>query len=49
MLDQWIVPGRPRLVRSKLGTDAQLLGSICAALETAHGCIIPSTFCANSD
>jgi glucokinase len=49
MLDQWIVSGRPRLVRSSLGTDAQLLGSIRTALETAHACIIPSAVCANSD
>lgn len=41
MLDQWIVSGSPRLVRSSLGKDAQLLGSIRAALETAHACIIP--------
>jgi glucokinase len=49
MLDQWIVPGSPRLVRSTLGTDAQLLGSVRAALETAHANIIPSAICANSD
>lgn len=49
MLDQWIVPGSPRLVRSSLGTDAQLLGSVRAALETAQACNIPSTVCANSD
>ena len=49
MLDQWIVSGSPRLVRSMLGTDAQLLGSIRAALETAQACIIPSAVCANSD
>jgi glucokinase len=36
MLDQWIVSGGPRLIRSTLGTDAQLLGSIRAALEGAH-------------
>jgi glucokinase len=49
MLDQWIVSGSPRLVRSSLGTDAQLLGSIRAALETTHACSIPSAVCANSD
>lgn len=49
MLDQWRVPGSPRLVRSTLGTDAQLLGSIRAALEIAQACIIPSAICANSD
>jgi glucokinase len=48
MLDQWIVPGNPRLVRSALGKDAQLLGCVRAALETAHACIIPSSSCANS-
>jgi glucokinase len=47
--DQWIVPGSPRLVRSTLGTDAQLLGCVRAALETAHANIIPSAICANSD
>jgi len=46
MLDQWIVLGSPRLVRSTLGTDAQLLGSIRAALEIAQACIIPSAVCA---
>ena len=49
MLDQWIVQGSPRLVRSTLGTDAQLLGSIRAALETAQASIVPSAICANSD
>jgi glucokinase len=49
MLDQWLVSGSPRLVRSSLGTDAQLLGSIRAALETAHACTIPSAVCENSD
>lgn len=49
MLDQWIVLGGPRLVRSTQGTDAQLLGSICAALEAAHAYIGPSAFSANSD
>jgi glucokinase len=49
MLDEWIVSDSPRLVRSTLGTDAQLLGSIRAALETAQACIIPSAVCANSD
>jgi glucokinase len=49
MLDQWIVSGGPRLVRSSLGTDAQLLGSICAALQIAQASIIPSAVCANSD
>jgi glucokinase len=36
MLDQWFVPGSPRLVRSTLGTDAQLLGCIRAALDIAR-------------
>jgi glucokinase len=49
LLDQWVVPGSPRLVRSTLGTDAQLLGCVRAALETAHANIIPSAICANSD
>ena len=49
MLDRWIVPGSPRLVRSALGTDAQLFGSVRAALETARAYIVPSTLCANSD
>ncbi|MFZ0303647.1 MAG: ROK family protein [Terracidiphilus sp.] len=49
MLNQWIVQGSPRLVRSTLGTDAQLLGSIRAALETAQASIVPSAICANSD
>jgi glucokinase len=49
ILDQWIVPGSPRLVRSTLGADAQLFGSVRAALETAHAYIIPSAICANSD
>jgi glucokinase len=48
MLDQWTVPGSPRLVRSALGTDAQMLGCVRAALETAHACIVPSTICSNS-
>lgn len=47
MLDQWIVPATPRLVRSALGTDAQLLGSIRAALDTAQ--IVPSAICSNLD
>jgi glucokinase len=49
LLDQWIVPGSPRLVRSTLGTDAQLLGCVCAALETAHAYTIPSSTLAKSD
>ena len=39
MLDQWIVPGSPRLVRSALGTDAQLIGSVRAALEAARASV----------
>jgi glucokinase len=38
MLDQWIVPGSPRLVRSTLGTDAQLFGAVRAALEAGQTC-----------
>jgi glucokinase len=49
ILDQWLMPGSPRLVPSALGTDAQLLGSIRAALETAHACVIPSAVRANSN
>ncbi len=49
MLDQWIVPGSPQLVRSALGTDAQLLGSVRAALEAARARIILPSICANSD
>jgi glucokinase len=36
VLDRWIVPGNPRLVRSTLGTEAQLMGSLCFALNTAR-------------
>jgi glucokinase len=36
MLDQWIVPGNPRLVRSSLGTDAQLFGTLRFALDSAR-------------
>lgn len=36
MLDQWIVPGNLRLVRSTLGTDAQLLGALRFALDSAR-------------
>ncbi len=36
MLDQWIVPGNPRLVRSTLGTDAQLFGTLRFALDSAR-------------
>ena len=49
MLDQWMVPGSPRLVRSSLGTDAQLLGSVRAALEAARARIILPSICTNSD
>ena len=38
VLDQWIVPGNPRLVRSTLGTDAQLLGTLRSALDSARTC-----------
>lgn len=38
VLDQWIVPGNPRLVRSTLGTDAQLLGTLRYALDSARTC-----------
>jgi len=37
-LDQWIVPVSPRLVRSTLGTDAQLFGAVRAALEAGRAC-----------
>ena len=36
VLDQWIVPGNPRLVRSSLGPDAQLLGALRLALDSAR-------------
>ena len=36
VLDQWIVAGNPRLVRSTLGTDAQLLGTLRFALDSAR-------------
>jgi glucokinase len=49
LLDQWIAPGSLRLVRSALGPEAQLLGSVRAAVETARAYIIPSAICANSD
>jgi glucokinase len=49
MLNQWIVPGSPRLVRSTLGKDAQLLGSIHTALQTARACNNPPAIFANSD
>lgn len=39
LLDQWMVPGKLRLVRSTLGTDAQLLGTVRAALNSASTCI----------
>jgi glucokinase len=35
VLGRWIGPGSPRLVRSTLGTDAQLLGTLRAALNSA--------------
>jgi glucokinase len=38
VLDQWMVPGNPRLVRSTLGTDAQLLGTLRSALDSARTC-----------
>lgn len=37
-LDQWIGPGCPRLVRSTLGADAQLLGTLRAALDSVRSC-----------
>ncbi len=36
MLDGWIAPGNPRVVRSSLGTEAQLLGAIRMALNAAR-------------
>jgi glucokinase len=36
VLGQWLGPGIPRLVRSTLGTDAQLLGALRAALDLAR-------------
>ena len=48
-LDEWTVPARLRLVRSTLGTDAQLYGCIRAALETAEASFVPSAICANSN
>lgn len=38
LLDQWNVPGNPRLVRSALGADAQLLGALRLALDSARTC-----------
>lgn len=35
VLGQWIGPGSPRLIRSTLGTDAQLFGALRAALDSA--------------
>lgn len=49
ILDQWMVPGSPRLVRSTLGKDAQLRGSVRAALEAARAHINPSAIGVNSD
>ena len=36
VVDQWHIRGRIRLVRSALGTEAQLLGAIRTALDTAN-------------
>jgi glucokinase len=36
VLDGWTGQGSPRLVRSTLGTDAQLLGTLRAALDSAR-------------
>jgi glucokinase len=36
VLDQWIEHGHPRLVRSSLGTDAQLLGALRSALDSVR-------------
>ena len=38
LLGRWIGPGCPRMVRSTLGTDAQLLGTLRAALDSARNC-----------
>jgi glucokinase len=39
--DKWNVRGRPQLVRSALGTEAQLLGAIRTALDTANAQATP--------
>jgi len=39
--DQWNVRVRPHVVRSALGTDAQLLGAIRTALDTANAYAAP--------
>jgi hypothetical protein len=49
LLDQWFVPGSPRLLRITLEKDAELLGWVRAAFEAAHASIISSTICTNSD
>ena len=48
LFDQWNLQGQIRLVRSCLGTDAQLLGSVRAALDIALACATLSEQCASS-
>jgi hypothetical protein len=36
MLLQWAVRGRPQLIPSQLGPDAQLMGALRLALDTAE-------------
>lgn len=36
MLQQWAVRGRPELIQSELGPDAQLMGALRLALDTAE-------------
>jgi glucokinase len=38
VLGRWTGPGSPRLVRSTLGTEAQLFGTLRAALDSARSC-----------
>jgi glucokinase len=38
MLGRWNVPGNPQVVRSTLGPDAQLLGSLRFALDSTRTC-----------
>jgi len=48
-LDQWIAPVSPRLVRSALGTDAQLFGAVRAALEAGRTCPVSPAVWASSN
>jgi glucokinase len=47
-LDQWIIPVSPRLIRSALGTDAQLFGAVRAALEAVPSCPVSPAVWASS-